>query len=337
MEPFSVHLFGLVISMEFYKAKYLLRHIQLAKPKLVKQILDEPLVESEWEEFVSMQKRRLRDEVWAFNDNIMVFVNKEYLGGSESLHFWCKNELLISAPAYPDHLYSAATREMKRYMQGRNHPFVFLDVTIATLRMGSLVFELFADLVPSTCANFKALCTGERGKTAAGQPLCYKGSPVHRIVPGGWIQGGDIVEGNGKGGESIYGKRFDDENFSICHNRRGVLGMANNGPHTNSSQFYVALSPADWMDAKFVAFGQLVFGYKILQVVEELDTFNERPVKPVVVSDAGMYVVQNMTLVDCTKDDITVYYPDPRKKVPRIPVKIVVPGEAEAKDANRSE
>ena len=101
------------------------------------------------------------------------------------------------------------------------------------LPVGRLLFELHSDVLPKTCANFKQLCTGAKGP-------CYVDSPIHRVVADGWVQGGDVVAGNGSGGESAFGQvAIPDEGFSVAHDGAGVLGMANDGPHTAASQFYV--------------------------------------------------------------------------------------------------
>ncbi|CAG03607.1 unnamed protein product, partial [Tetraodon nigroviridis] len=118
------------------------------------------------------------------------------------------------------------------------------------------MFELFSDYCPKTSKNFEALCTGEQGLTKSGIPLCYKDSLFHRVVPNGWVQGGDISpQRKGNGGESIYGPTFEDECFGVPHIKRGILGMANKGPHSNGSQFYITLEPTPWMDRTYVAFG----------------------------------------------------------------------------------
>ncbi|CAM9136056.1 unnamed protein product, partial [Lampetra fluviatilis] len=151
--------------------------------------------------------------------------------------------------------------------------FVFMDVAMDGEPAGRLVFELFTELCPRTCANFRALCTADGSQ---GSPS-YKGSLVHRVVPNGWIQAGDITAGRGNGGTSIYGPTFEDESFAVSHSCRGVLGMANRGRHSNSSQFYVTLQPAPWMDRQFVAFGQLVQGLELLSRLELVATRYERP------------------------------------------------------------
>lgn len=107
---------------------------------------------------------------------------------------------------------------------------VFFDVKIGNKDAGKIVFELFNDVVPKTAENFRALCTGEKGTTSSGKPLHYKGSGFHRVIKQFMVQGGDFTEGNGTGGESIYGAKFEDENFNLKHDRPFLLSMANAGP-----------------------------------------------------------------------------------------------------------
>ncbi|KAF6261539.1 cyclophilin-like domain-containing protein [Scenedesmus sp. NREL 46B-D3] len=151
---------------------------------------------------------------------------------------------------------------------------VALDVRVGA-RMGRLVLGLFGNTVPKTVENFRALVTGEKGSGKAGQPLSLKGSPFHRVIPGFMAQGGDITLGNGTGGESIYGESFPDENFKLRHENRGVVAMANAGPDTNSSQFYITFTPTPHLDGKHVVFGQVESGWSTLMMMELLD--RERP------------------------------------------------------------
>ena len=144
------------------------------------------------------------------------------------------------------------------------NPKVAMDVTIGGEPAGTIEAELFADVVPKTAENFRALCSGEKGKK-----LRYAGSPFHRIIPGFMVQGGDITRGNGKGGKSIYGRTFDDENFELKHREAGLLSMANSGPNSNSSQFFITVAPTPWLDGRHVVFGQVTSGMDVVAAMEE--------------------------------------------------------------------
>ena len=149
------------------------------------------------------------------------------------------------------------------------NPKVALDVTIGGKPAGTITIELFADVVPKTAENFRALCTGEKGMGKSGKPLSYEGSAFHRIIPGIMIQGGDFTRGNGTGGESIYGEKFADENFKLKHTGPGTLSMANAGPNTNGSQFFITVADTSWLDGKHVVFGKVVDGMDVVKKMEE--------------------------------------------------------------------
>ncbi|MBN2885588.1 MAG: peptidylprolyl isomerase [Chromatiaceae bacterium] len=162
-----------------------------------------------------------------------------------------------------------------------DNPRVALDVSIGGEPAGTVTLELFADEVPRTAENFRALCTGETGTGASGKPLAYAGSPFHRIIPGFMIQGGDFTHGNGTGGESIYGERFEDENFNLKHERAGMLSMANAGPNTNGSQFFITVAPTPWLDGRHVVFGQVVEGMDVVKRMEAQGSRSGRTASPV--------------------------------------------------------
>ena len=160
---------------------------------------------------------------------------------------------------------------------------VFLDISINNKLLGKIVIELFTDIVPRTCENFKQLCTNKNN-------LSYKNSPFHRIINDFMIQGGDFTNGNGTGGKSIYGHKFNDENFILKHSEPYMLSMANSGPNSNGSQFFITTASTPHLDDKHVVFGKIIKGFKYIDILNNVKTtINDKPVDKIIISDCGLY------------------------------------------------
>lgn len=175
-------------------------------------------------------------------------------------------------------------------MEKMKRPRCYFDISIGEELEGRIIIELYSDIVPKTAENFRALCTGEKGiGPNTGVPLHYKGVRFHRIIKGFMVQGGDISAGDGTGGESIYGSKFEDENFELKHERKGIFSMANSGPDTNGSQFFITTTRTPHLDGKHVVFAKVVKGMGVIRSIEHVMTTGESdcPSVDVVIADCG--------------------------------------------------
>ena len=164
---------------------------------------------------------------------------------------------------------------------------VFFDVQIGDEAPQRITLGLFGDVVPKTAENFRALCTGEKGEGKSGKPLHYKGSVFHRVITNFMLQGGDFTQGNGVGGESIYGEKFADENFILKHSKPMLLSMANAGPNTNGSQFFITTVVTSWLDGRHTVFGEVLEGEDVVKAIEAVGSSSGKTTKTVTIVDSG--------------------------------------------------
>ena len=163
----------------------------------------------------------------------------------------------------------------------------FFDIEIKGENIGRIIMGLYGKVVPKTVENFRALCTGENGIGIMGKRLHYKNSLLHRIIPEFCVQGGDFTFFNGTGGESIYGMKFDDENFRINHDQAGLLSMANSGADSNNSQFFFTLQATPFLDGRHVVFGKVLEGMDVLNKISEQGSEKGIPKLPVTIIESG--------------------------------------------------
>ena len=163
----------------------------------------------------------------------------------------------------------------------------YFDIEIDGEEIGRIVFGLFGKVVPKTVENFRGLCTGEYGYSADRHKMHYEGTKLFRVIPEFIIQGGDYIGNNGTAGESIYVRKFQDENFDISHKGAGVLSMANSGPNSNASQFFITLAETLYFDFKFVAFGEVIEGKEILKKIEMFGSEDGPTTKNIFIKRSG--------------------------------------------------
>lgn len=287
---------GDMLDRAFQEARIIAQDVASLNSSL--QVEIRSMVEADWVAYLNLKKRKLRGRALqhAENEPLVIHSVLGYLGGLDDLVSWAGED------GYEDprkmEQYQSLAGEFTRTARGdfddyiRNSPnqFCFFDFTMGTDESLRVTFELFSDKCPKTCENFLALCTGEMKSSSKGTTLHYLDNPIHRIVKDAWIQGGDIVNGRGDASESVWGETFPDESFAVKHDGPGILAMANNGPHTNGSQWYITLRELPCFDGKRVAFGRVIHGRKTLLALNAAGTVNQRPKVPITICNCGAVV-----------------------------------------------
>lgn len=288
----QIKIYGLVKEVEFYTAKVTAEGLQQKYPDEFTAPHCTGMIEHQWLDFLEVKKQTFGGELCTYEGKTVVFLDEEFIGSSEEFLLWSvrKYDFKDFRPLALFH--ALAKEEYKNYLKDTKRQYVYWDMAIDREVIGTMLIELLDDILPDTCENFKQLCVGDQIEKKSHDPplkLSYKGSIIHRVVKNGWIQGGDIVDGKGDNGWSIYGETFKDENYALKHTKRGIIGMANKGRHSNASQFYITLQAAPWMDLEYVAFGQIVEGLDVLDKLEAVDTYNERPLQECVIKECGIF------------------------------------------------
>ncbi|XP_050298898.1 probable inactive peptidyl-prolyl cis-trans isomerase-like 6 [Anthonomus grandis grandis] len=273
--PYKFLVIGIITSDDFQKCRYALAKLHKSFPKEFDEPDIRPMLDVEWNEFITKYQRRLGNGLWSLKNRVAVFKNGDLLGDFLDLNafIWKKWKFVFNQnwrSIATDHLFDFLQDKIDHCRQ-----LAYLTIAINNRVIGSLLFELFNDLVPLTCENFMKRCTAPEGG--------YEGAPIHRVVQSSFIQ---------CGGHNIDPIIMPCENYVVPHNRRGVLSMCNNGRHKdNSTQFFITLASAPWMDYRYVGFGQLIQGENILKALEEVSTYYQAPLKNIRIVKCGEYKI----------------------------------------------
>ncbi|XP_018655148.1 putative cyclophilin [Schistosoma mansoni] len=294
-----IEIYGLVHKESFQKARLLASDLHESHHEIFEQPKICEMFEFEWADFIKTTKKKLGGAYWIYNHDVLVIIDGNPLGSEKDLENWVETEFNVT-DYRPMTLYSSlALDAYQKRLLHLNRIHVSMHISVDGEKCGILLLELYSDIVPRTCENFRSLCTGEYGVIKKNEvekyKMNYKGTKFFRLVKNGWIQGGDILYNRGDDGRSIYGPVFEDENFIIKHDRRGILSMANSGRHTNGSQFLITLAPAEWMDNHYVAFGSVIEGSLTLDKMEEVSTQYERPLKDICIEDISIVNANDLT------------------------------------------
>jgi len=224
--------------------------------------------------------------VWADEEWLQTYSGKEKISNAEPTENTADEEIKKNLKLKRQGQEAVEMAGAQSTKKSKKNPQVYLDCKIGNSNVGRIIILLRADVCPLTAENFRALCTGEKG-------MGYKNSIFHRIIPGFMLQGGDFTNHNGTGGKSIYGKKFNDENFMLQHTGPGTLSMANSGPNTNGSQFFLTAEKTEWLDGKHVVFGNVISGLNVVKKIEKFGSKSGKPSEKVTIIGCGELVTSD--------------------------------------------
>ena len=241
------------------------------------------LVETDYQDFLSKITKQIGGPAYNHKSSPFVYYNGcNYVGGVVEFRRWARKVYETALDNEQSVYDDIASKAQESWMRDSKNSFCYMEVQIVGEEQPSKVLiEMYDDLCPNTCDNFRRLCTGQSGRS-------YIGSPFHRVMKNGYVQGGDIDGGRGDGGDSASGGSFADEGFAVSHGRAGIVSMANTGPHSNKSQFFVTLKDMSWLDQKCVAFARVVFGMDVFSRINNLPEENQRPKELPTIVGAGV-------------------------------------------------
>jgi len=293
MSTFTI--FGATYDAELYFSHHVAKRISEKSPDICTEFT--AMLEIDYLNRIKELRLEKGGNFYGFNQNYCVMRDGLLLGTLKDLvNIAVKEFGIVDAEIANETMFGRmSNEETTKAVRALKHSVVFLEIYKEETypgMLGTLIIELFDDLCPETSRNFKLLCTGEQiREKKTDVDLCFRNCPIHRVVKGGWIQSGDIMDGSGTHSISAVGEYFADESFTVDFGCElgGIVGCANKGPHTNGSQFFITLGPCQWMNNKKVGFGRVLQGYTVLKEIENSYLVNERPQPSIIIKSSGVY------------------------------------------------
>ncbi|KAF7399783.1 hypothetical protein HZH68_008375 [Vespula germanica] len=288
---------GLITTIAFHEARLYAEKLSqyLSQKYAVPQIRG--MFQVDWYEYLRKMKVRVGGKMWALKRDVAVFINDVFIGSDIEFLEYLNELYVFHMPKDIGYYETHVKGYYKEFIKKTKRVYVYFTFTLDGFLIGSLLFMLYSDLLPKTCKHFLNFCTEKYNNINGFKVSLYTNTYIHRIVKNGWIQFG----GNTNCNMTVI-PTITDESYCIPHDRRGVLSMANNGKHSNQSQIIISLKPNTWMNYHYVAFGQLVDGIQTLQKIEDTPTYYESPLKKIIVSECGEYILDLKTKMEAETD-----------------------------------